>query len=214
MPKSCVKQVQSKRRSTSCTSADARQKEQQINNEVEVKDKVTSFTSFVCEVKKRYPLFSFSRNGQDFTMYRTDRIGQKVVFIHFRKVKSKFGVLKYVTAEHNEMEVLKQTLGVPRNRLLQKWSMVCEIVDKGMMYKPSNEDYLQKALESIQYMENLLDTTTFQFLIEQFQLLISKKHASEFSLYHRQHIAWLRDPKLLFYWRKERFTTYILSKSL
>ena len=29
VPKSCVKQVQSKKRSTSCTSADARQKEQQ-----------------------------------------------------------------------------------------------------------------------------------------------------------------------------------------
>ena len=29
VPKSCVKQVQSKRRSTSCTNADARQKEQQ-----------------------------------------------------------------------------------------------------------------------------------------------------------------------------------------
>ena len=67
--------------------------------------------------------------------------------------------------------------GVPRNRLLQKWSMVREIVDKVTMYKPSNEDYLQKALESIQCMENLLDTARFQFLIEQFQLLISKNMA-------------------------------------
>ena len=121
-------------------------------------------------------MFSFSRDGQDFTMYRTNRIGQKVVvFIHFRKVEPKFGVLKYITAEHNGMEVPKQTLGVPRNSLLQKWSMVGEIVDKVTMYKPSNEDYLQKALESIKYIENLLDTATFQFLIKQSQLLISKK---------------------------------------
>ena len=52
------------------------------------------------------------------------------------------------------------------------------------MYQPSNDDYLQKALKSIQCMESLLDLMEYQFLVEQFQLLISMKRGRR----HHNHV--------------------------
>ena len=70
-------------------------------------------------------------------------------FYPFFEVESRFGFLKFVSAGHIGMEVPKQILGEPRSSLVLKRSMVREIVDKVSMYQPSNDDYLQKALNSI-----------------------------------------------------------------
>ena len=114
-------------------------------------------------------------DGADLTLFRTDKMGREiVVFIHFREVVSPFGFLKLVTAEHNGMEVPKQFMYIPRNSLVHKWSMVKEIVDK-LMYEPSNEDYFHKATQSITSMDSLFDSSTYQFLSEQFHLLLCYK---------------------------------------
>ena len=78
------------------------------------------------------------------------------------------------------MEVPKQTLNIPRSSLVHKWSMVKDIVNNVSLYEPSNDDYLQKALKSLNSMETLLDSLTYQFLIDQFNLLLSKKHGRRY----------------------------------
>ena len=78
------------------------------------------------------------------------------------------------------MEVPKQTLNIPRSSLLHKWSMVKDIVNNVSLYEPSNDDYLQKALKSLNSMETLLDCSTYQFLTNQFNLLLSKKHGCRY----------------------------------
>ena len=109
-------------------------------------------------------------DGVDLTMFHTDKIGREVLgFIHFSEVLSPVGFIKFVTAERNGMEVPKQTLNIPRSSLVHKW----------LLYEQSNDDYLQKALKSLNSMETLLDSSTY-LLIDRFNLLLSKKHGRQY----------------------------------
>ena len=96
------------------------------------RDKINHFTT-------HFPLFRFVSDVPDLTMFRTDKMG--------REVDSPFGFLKFVSAEHIGMEVPKQILGLPRNSLVSKWSIMKDIVEKVSMYQPSNDDYLQKTIK-------------------------------------------------------------------
>ena len=40
------------------------------------------------------------------------------------------------------------------------------------MYEPSNEDYFHKAMKSITSMDSLFDSSTYQFLLEQFHIYL------------------------------------------
>ena len=171
VPKSCLKQIQSKERCTKASSAETRRENHEATNEA--RDQLINFKNFLKEIKRYFPLFSFVNDGADLTLFRTDKMGREiVVFIHFQEVVSPFGFLKLVTAERNGMEVPKQFMNIPRNSLVYKWSMVKEIVDKLFMYEPSNEDYFHKSTKSITSMDSLFDSSKYQFLLEQFHLLL------------------------------------------
>ena len=78
------------------------------------------------------------------------------------------------------MEIPIQTPNIARSSLVHKWSIVKDIVNNVSLCEPSNDDYLQKALKSLNSMETLLDSSTYQFLIDQFNLLLSKKHGRRY----------------------------------
>ena len=138
VPKSCLKQTKSKPRSTKNTAAESRRKSS------EYKDKINTFEEFCMGMKKRYKNFTFVKNGDDFSMFRTDEMGRRVIFfLLFSKISSPCGFLKLVVAESNGLEVSKQYLGVPRNSLVQKWTLLDDIVKKLRQYEPSNYDYSQ-----------------------------------------------------------------------
>ena len=80
-------------------------------------DKIKNFETFCTDVKVRNKDFNFVRDGDNFSMYLTDKMGRQVVrFILFSKaeIETNFGFLKLVTAEVNGMEVPKQDLGLPK----------------------------------------------------------------------------------------------------
>ena len=47
-------------------------------------------------------------------------------------------------------------------------------------FKPSNENLLQKALQSLQCMDTLLDSPHYQFLLEQLDLLLVQKNGRRY----------------------------------
>ena len=91
VPKSCLKQIQSKERCTKASSAETRRESQEATNEA--RDKIINFKNVLKEIKRYFPLFSFVNDGADLTLFRTDKMGREiVVFIHFREVVSPFSV--------------------------------------------------------------------------------------------------------------------------
>ena len=155
----CLKQTNNKPRQSERSSSSARRKSS------EEQDKVKSFADFIVNMKKKYPKFHFIEENGSLSMFRTDELGHEVInFLQFIEVESPFGFLKLVLAEH---KVYKNQLGVPRNSLISKWSLVYSIMKTLWEYQPSNNGYLQKALESLNCMDNLVN---YQSLHEQLEL--------------------------------------------
>ena len=119
IPKSCLKQTNNKPRQSERSSSSARRKSS------EEQDKVKSFADFIVNMKKKYPKFHFIEENGSLNMFRTDELGREVInFLQFIEVESPFGFLKLVLAEHKGIEIYKNQLGVPRNSLISKWSLV------------------------------------------------------------------------------------------
>ena len=97
-----------------------------------------------------FPRITFVNNGPDLTMFQTNEImGREIlVLINFCEVESQFGLFKFVSAEHWDGSTNTNTW-CAQKQFSAKMVMVREIVDKVLMYLPSNDDYLQKALKSI-----------------------------------------------------------------
>ena len=70
IPKSCIKQSNSKPRETKRSSSAMRQKNSEEN------DKIKFFNDFSCTMRKKYPKFQFIQNGEDLRMFRIDEIGR------------------------------------------------------------------------------------------------------------------------------------------
>ena len=70
LPKSCLKQVQTKQRPTRCGSTEMRRKSEEAMNDQ--RDKITNLKDFIREIKRCFPLFYFVNDGEELTMFRTD----------------------------------------------------------------------------------------------------------------------------------------------
>ena len=58
-----------------------------------------------------------------------------------------------VIAEYKGMEVLKSDLGLARKSLISTWSLLETIMHALLEFKPSNENFLKKALQSLHCMD-------------------------------------------------------------
>ena len=166
VPKSCLKQTNSKPRTTTATSPESRSvKERKPEEE---KDRINDFEDFSKNIEKRYKDYNVIIDQENVYLSLTDKIGQKVLqFIHFKKITSKFGFLFLERAERNGVQVAKRLFPLQKNSLISKWTQVAQILSVVTSYEPSNEDLLSNALESLKLMTDFHDSPHFQFIIAQ-----------------------------------------------
>ena len=140
IPKSCLKQVTTKQRQTTCTLAEKRNKLDDDKKKRE--DKILSFEAFRKELPKKVDnefVFKIS-NESEITIYKTDDLGKTVMFFfHFKKVDSPIGFLKVVSVEKEGIEIQKKILGIPKNSLIHRWSQLTDIVNKTFTFEASND---------------------------------------------------------------------------
>ena len=136
----CLKQVTTKQRQTTCTSAEKRNKLDDDKKKRE--DKILSFEAFRKELPKKVDnefVFKIS-NESEITIYKTDDLGKTVMFFfHFKKVDSPIGFLKVVSVEKEGIEIQKKILGIPKNSLIHRWSQLTDIVNKTFTFEASND---------------------------------------------------------------------------
>ena len=180
VPSSCFKQTQLKPRSTKSTSSDIRH-EKQLRLEEEL-DKIKDFENFKEQCASRYRQFNVICNDtEDLYMSRTDPTGRRVLmFLHFRQIVSPFGFLYLVGVDKSETPLSKSLFSLQKNSLVSKWSQIDDIIHKIKHYEPSNDDHLQKVLESLDKMTDLHDSAFFQFLRNQLVLLLRSPKARRF----------------------------------
>ena len=112
----------------------------------------------------------------------TNSIGRQVIqFIHFRHVTSHFGFLHLVTAEKEGQQIPKNNFSLQKNCLLSKWSQVDEAFLTTANYEICNEDYVKSALNSLDLMCDLHDSSHFQFIDNQLRLLLLTPKAHRFN---------------------------------
>ena len=104
-----------------------------------------------------------------------------IIYLRFQEVDSPVGFLKVCTVEKDGMEVSKKSIGIPKNSLIHKWSQLGKLVEVIYQYEPTNEDIWKKHQTPFIIMNNLLDSPAFNFLVEQFQLLITNKYGQRYS---------------------------------
>ena len=169
--KSCFKQVVSKPRSTKAATSEQRENKQKMLEEA--KDKIKNFENFVkgCpgQINKN---FQIRRHENDLTVYSMDVLASKVTkFIHFREVKSKFGFLQLIRAEKDGFAVPLALFDLPKNHMVHKWSQIkfiCSVIEQ---HVPSTQDRVRAAIEQLDEIEDLQDSTNLQFILDQLQLL-------------------------------------------
>ena len=117
IPKSCLKQTQSIPRKTTLTSSESRKKHQaELEKE---NDTIKSFLAFKNDFPKKYPDLNIQHIGlTEFTAFKTDTLGKKVVFfVHFQQeFHSPVGFLKLVCIEKNGLEIPKKSVDVPKKQ--------------------------------------------------------------------------------------------------
>ena len=112
----------------------------------------------------------------------TNSIGRQVIlFIHFRHVTSHFGFLNLVTAEKEGHQIPKNNFSLQKQSLLSKWSQVDEVFITTANYEICNEDYVKSALNSLDLMCDLHDSSHFQFIDTQLRLLLLTPKAHRFN---------------------------------
>ena len=142
----------------------------------------------VCEshVQNHYPKFRVVHSGEDLYLSMTNSIGRQVIqFIHFRHVTSHFGFLHLVTAEKEGRQIPKNNFSLQKNSLLSKWSQVDEVFLTTANYEICNEVYVKSALNSLDLMCDLRDSSHFQFIRTQLRLLLLTPKARRFKVVHR-----------------------------
>ena len=110
-------------------------------------------------MRERYVTFNFVSDANDFSLFQTEKLGQRVIlFVHFREVI--FGFLKFITAEKNEMEVPKKILHIPKNSLINKWSVVKDVIQEVTSFEPEDTDYWGKAFKAMECVKLYTDSVT------------------------------------------------------
>ena len=179
VPKSCLKQVSSQPRKTNATRDDRVSK---LRCRSELQDKIEDFVSFSRDVQKHYPKFRVVHSGEDLYLSMTNSIGRQVIqFIHFRHVTSHFGFLHLVTAEKEGHQIPKNNFSLQKNSLLSKWSQVDEVFLTTANHEICNEDYVKSALNSLDLMCDLRDSSHFQCIDTQLRLLLLTPKARRFN---------------------------------
>ena len=145
IPKSCLKQTQSIPRKTTLTSSESRKKHQaELEKE---NDTIKSFLAFKNDFPKKYPDLNIQHIGlTEFTAFKTDMLGKKVIFfVHFQQeFHSPVGFLKLVCIEKNGLEIPKKSVDVPKNSLVHRWSQISSIFNSAFKYQSTNKDIFQK----------------------------------------------------------------------
>ena len=101
-----------------------------------------------------------------------DNLGSKVTkFIHFREAQSKFGFLLLIRAEKDGVDVPLVLFDLQKNHMLHRWSQVKFIVSVVDQHAPSTQDRIRAAVNQLEEIEELHDSTNFQFILDQLQLL-------------------------------------------
>lgn len=179
IPKSCLKQIPTKRRSTSLSTSEARTEKTRLN--AEQLDRIADFDSFCAQFSMKFPEFKGMCRNDDFFVSKTDEIGRKVVtFLHFKKVTSSFGFLFLDSVERSGVFVSKKIFPLHKNGLVSKWSQIEEIVLLADKYEPDNSDILKTVLELMEMLVDCHELPNYQFIIAQLKLLLIKRNGRRF----------------------------------
>ena len=180
IPQSCFNQNVPRKRETKSSSAEAREEQVRINNEK--KDKIGSFCDFVKGVKNRFKHMQIINVKDDLTISATDNLGREVVqFLHFRQVRSPFGFLYLEQVEKYGYNVPKKLFDLQKNSLISRWSQIDNILSITQRFEPTNEDYLDRVNKLLDGMAELHDNPHFQFIQDQFLLLLTKPNGRRFT---------------------------------
>ena len=149
--KSCLKQTKSQSRRTTSATVEARsEKTKKIEED---NDKIKTFETFADDIAKRHKHYIVIRDKDNLYLSLSDNKGQKILqFIHFKKVTSSFGFLFLALAERDGFQISKKLFPLQKNSLVSKWSQVTQILTTVTSYEPTNEDLLNKALDSLKLM--------------------------------------------------------------
>ena len=121
-------------------------------------------------------------NTKEMTMYKTDNLGKSVLyFIQFQEVISPIGFLKVVSVEKNGIEVPKRCLGIPRNSLIHRWTQIEEMLSHLYKYDHQNQDIWTAASKILLELKGFEESLTFNFLFEQFSLLLTSKFGRRYN---------------------------------
>lgn len=182
IPKSCLKQAQPKKRTTSLTSSTARQQHQAKRRKMD--DNMNNFDSFVDQLPKRYPQFIVKKNKDEVYMtLLNDRGSQVTQFLWFRKRESPFGFLHLVTVEKDGCEISKNLFVLSKNSRLHTWSQLSEIFTVINKHSPSNSDHLNKSLQELNNIDDVANSSHFQFLLAQLEMLLTPPNKLRYSKY-------------------------------
>ena len=131
--------------------------------------------TFCTNIEMRYNAFRVYRKGND-------AIGRKVVqFLHFKEVNSPFGFLHLVVAEKDGFQIPKKKFSLQKNSLLHKWSQVAEILNTINNHEPESSAYLEKAIGVLDCLVEYHDSSHFQFVQDQLQLMLTPPNGRRYS---------------------------------
>ena len=169
VPKSCLKQVPMKHRSTSTTSSDAREKKAHLY--AKSLDRITDFDHFCSNIQKKFKSFTVYRENNDFYMSKTNKTGQKVIlFYHFKHVDSIFGPVFLNNVEKDGMPVSKKLLPLQKNSYISLWSQVKALITSVDQHVFQISDYVQAVLDIMTSMTDCHDSPHLIFLMGQMKL--------------------------------------------
>jgi len=182
IPKSCLKQTQPKKRTTSLTSSHARQQHDAKRRKMD--DNMNNFDSFVDQLPKRYPKYIVKKNKDEVYMTLLNERGSQVTeFLWFTKIESPFGFLHLVTVEKDGCEISKNTFLLSKNSRIHTWSQLSDIFTVINNHSPSNCDHLNKSLQELNNIDDVANSSHFQFLLAQLEMLLTPPNKLRYSKY-------------------------------
>ena len=126
--------------------------------------------------------FQFKKHDKDFTISSTDILGRKVTkFIHFREVDSSFGFLQLIRAEKDGIDVPFALFDIQKNHIIHKWSQLDRILAVVDKHAASTSDRVRVAVKILEEIEELQDSTSCQFIIDQLQLLLTHPNGRRYT---------------------------------
>jgi hypothetical protein len=110
--------------------------------------------------------------------------GSKVVqFLSFRNIQSPFGFLYLVSVEKDGYEIPKGQFVLNKNSRVNTWSQLSDVFNVINKHVPSNIDYLNKALHELYIIDDLHNSSHFQFLMAQLEMLLTPANKLRYTKY-------------------------------